>query len=264
MAELRGVENTDVVNNVSYIFVFLIPLTFFIKNKPLSWTVIIVILAFIISGAKRGAIVCGVVAILIFIYFQYKKIKTEGLQKEERSPQIVNILILLIGISALFYFGYMFIENSELLQIRYESTLNRDSSSRDIIYNAIWDSWFESNNIFRILFGFGYAASLDIAKGAYAHSDWLEILSNFGLVGITIYLLLFYEFFKYIINNKNNIQDRILMLAIGTIVCFTSIFSMWYTNIGGYTLSFVLAYLLANQDETQTNTIDYEDTVHNR
>src|SRR5690606_16668858 len=72
----RDISEDSLVNNVSYSFVGLLPFIFlFKKRKILSYFLMMVLIIFIIQGAKRGAIISGAIGLIIFIYYQLKTIE---------------------------------------------------------------------------------------------------------------------------------------------------------------------------------------------
>src|SRR5690554_4152938 len=65
--------NENLVNNISYSFVALIPFTFLFKRKNiLAIGAISIIIFFIVQGAKRGALIAGAIGILYFVYYQLR------------------------------------------------------------------------------------------------------------------------------------------------------------------------------------------------
>jgi len=121
------------------------------------------------------------------------------------------------------------------------------SSGRDIIYANIFNGWYSSQSILNLLFGFGFAASLNLSNGKFAHNDWLELLSNFGLIGICVYLGLFIIGFKYVFYTKWTVEKRILIFTVLLIWLFTTFVSMSYTSEKGYIQSLLIAYLIGNK-----------------
>ena len=101
-------------------------------------------------------------------------------------------LLSFVSIAAVVFLGYRYYLDNEYLQYRLEVAAQGNISGRDIIYSNIWNSWLNSNS-FHFLFGYGFAASIKITGGSFAHNDWLEILSNFGLLGVIIFAVLFYQ-----------------------------------------------------------------------
>lgn len=237
----RYSSNEDIVNNAAYQFVLLFPFVFLIrKHKLLSAIFSLLILFFIIAGSKRGAVVVGSVILLWYFYYQMKMIDEKQKWK--------GYLLSFVSIAAVAFLGYKYYLGNEYLQNRLELAAQGNISGRDVIYSNIWNSWLNSN-FFHFLFGYGFAASIKITGGSFAHNDWLEILSNFGLLGAIIFAALFYQGFKLCLNKEWERDKRILMAAIITSAFATTLFSMWYTSLGTYLNAMLLAYLIGSKSE---------------
>ncbi len=234
-------ERIDIVNNIAYSFVSLIPLVFLIKkNRLLSVATIMVLMFFIIQGGKRGAVVVGALGVMMYIYYQ---MRTVNKKNKVRGYILISIVAVVIG-----YFAYdMFISN-EFLISRMEQMVEGNVSGRDRIYANIFNGWLESDSFTNLLFGYGFAGSrLLSGTGNFAHNDWLELLSNFGLLGVSIYIVLFYSIFKIIRYSNWKADKNILFLTIMGMWFATTLFSMGYTSMGGYLNAIMLAYLLGNK-----------------
>ncbi len=238
----RNLMSEDIVNNTAYQFVLLFPFVFLIrKNKVLSAVFASLILFFIIAGSKRGAVVVGAVILIWYFYYQMKVIDEKQKWK--------GYLLSFVSIAAVVFFGYKYYMNNEYLQYRMELAAVGDTSNRNIIYSNIWNTWLHGN-FFHFLFGYGFAASLKISgTGNFAHNDWLEILSNFGLLGGIIFAALFYQGCKLCLNKKWGRDKRVLMAAIITSAFATTLFSMWYPSLGTYLNAMLLAYLVGNRNK---------------
>ena len=230
--------NEDVVINVAYNFVVLFPFVFLLKNKVLSVACTIIILFFIIAGSKRGAIVVGMIILFWYFYYQMRTV--------DKKHKWTGYLLSLISIITIIFFSYKYYLDNEYLQYRIQLALAGDTSYRDVIYSNIWDNWLNSD-LFHLFFGYGFAASLKLTGGSYAHNDWLELLSNFGLLGITIFAIQFYQGFKLCLNKEWESDKRILMVSIITSAFATSLFSMWYPSVRTYLNAILLGYLTGNK-----------------
>lgn len=237
-------DSKDVVNNIAYSFVALIPFVFLFKRKKIiSVVLMLVLMFFIIQGAKRGAVVAGAIGLLCFIYFQMRTVPKKKRQK--------GYFFVLIAVAGMSYYAYDVYESNEFLISRMQNLAEGNSSGRDLIYDNIFDSWLESDNFSNLLFGFGFAASLDLSgTGNYAHNDWLELLSNYGLLGICVYVALFYSAAKYVLSSVWNTDKRLVLLTVLLIWFFTTLVSMSYTSSNGYVQSILLAYLLGSQSRS--------------
>lgn len=234
--------NTDLVNNVAYTFVALIPSTFLIgKNKKLiSFGAMFILMFFIIQGAKRGAIITGTFCLVSFTYYQ---LRTVSKKYKFRSYLFVFFAILLLS-----YYAYDLYESNQYLITRMQEVSKGDSSGRDFIYNNIFNSWYNSNSFINLLFGFGFAASLKLSgMQLFAHNDWLELLSNFGILGVLFYLFLFYSAFKALNNKRWNIDKKLMLFTILISWFLITLFSMFYTSSISFLYAIFLAYLFGNK-----------------
>lgn len=242
-------DNENVVNNAAYMFVNLIPFVFLIKKrKTISLFTMLFLSFFIIQGSKRGAILTGSVGLLIFIYFQLRTI--------EKKHRVKGYLFTVISLLVVSYYTYTFYLENEFLIQRMELLSDGGYSGRDIIYKNIFNSWYYSDNLLNIVFGFGFASSLELSgTGNFAHNDWLELLSNYGLLGVSIYLLLFYSAYKLMKNSQWDSDKRILFFCVVAMWFLTTLFSMAYTSTGGYLQAIVMAYLMGSDGKEYKNKI---------
>lgn len=233
--------NEDLVNNISYSFVTLIPFVFlFKKNKIISMSSMFVLVFFIIQGAKRGALVTGAIGFVVFIYFSLRTI--------EKKHRFKSYILFFVALTTMSYFAYFLYIQNEFLISRIQGFGFDSSSGRDIIYTNIFNSWLNSNNWVNIFFGFGFASSLILSgTGNYAHNDWLELLSNFGLLGVSIYAVLFVSTAKYLKYPNWDAAKQFMLLAILLIWGAQTLFSMSYASETGYLKSMLLAYLIGEQ-----------------
>lgn len=251
-------ENTDIVNNAAYRFVNLIPFIFLLnKKKIISIVCILVIIFFIIQGAKRGAIITGFIGVSLYLYYFLKY----GNYKNKIIKYSIGITVII----ALGIISYSLLTNNEFVIERMTLLNEGGTSGRDYIYSSIVKAWYNSDNLVHIILGGGFANSLNLTGGSYAHNDWLELLSNFGLLGVTIYLLLFYS--GYTLTKSNQIKDNIKILLITILIMWflITLFSMAYTATGGYLRTILLGYLLGqiqfNNTERQ-HKLDENSFIH--
>lgn len=226
-----------VVNNSAYYFVSLMPFLYFLKNKNWSFILLIACILFLIMGAKRGALLAGSASSLLFIFFYLKQIKTKKTIKKIR---ILLGFVCLIIISI--YFINDFLTQNDFILKRIED--NR--STRPQNYLALWNHWLNSQNHTNFLFGYGYFTTPTITpERVMAHNDWLEMLTDFGLVGVLIYL---FTFLAFIFQIKKH--DEILLKFVHTTIalCYLliSTFSMWVNNGSNIFYAIIMGYLIAN------------------
>ncbi len=239
----RVSNKLDVVNNASYLFVGLIPYVLLLKQKKIVATVIMLILIFfIIQSSKRGALFSGVIGLLFFVFFQLRTI-----EKKNRFKSYLYLSAAIIGIS---YFTFNVFKNNEYLTLRLENILEGESSGRDTIYFNLFYNWVQSDNFINLIFGFGFAASIQLSNtGNFAHNDWLELLSNFGLFGVTIYFILFMAALKKVMSPNWIIEKRIILLVIVLIMLMNTLVYRFYSAGDGFLYSIMLAYLIGSKNK---------------
>jgi len=171
------------INGYSYTIVWCFPLMFMFK-KSLKWYLVfgIAILS-VFYSIKRGAIVSLILSIVVYystILYMNKNLKSLGR--------------LFIGVLVTTGIGYLsYLNNFNFYIKRFEDT---SGSGRDKLYERIYDAWL-SSDLINIIFGFGTNQTQVFtggfnrdSRGIYAHSDWLQFLYDYGLVGVFLILFL--------------------------------------------------------------------------
>ena len=171
--------------------------------------------------------------LILFFYFIFSVIEAKNFFNKF---SIIFYLIILFDFLIIgFYFGgsklidrFLFIneelniENNLDILKEINSTISSSYSRLDIIHISI--------NLFYKFYLFGFGAGAyehafllfnDIKIPFYAnhaHSDFVELLAEIGIIGFCIVLILFYQILKYYLNskskNENNLQLIFLMLII--------------------------------------------------
>ena len=215
----------EITNNAGYFFVALIPFLFFYSRRPiLQYIFMSIILLYVFMGMKRGAILIGVVASILFLYANVKY--------SSRWMKILTILltiVILVGVSK--YIDYM-MSNSAYFMARFEQTMDGNSSGRDVIYENLWNAIFTEQNPFYFYFGRGANSTLNIV-GNGAHQDWLETFCNNGLLGVIILFFFFYTFGKNVWKSRMYFH-RMMFYSFATLFIITfskTLFSMSIQNL---------------------------------
>ena len=230
-----GVFDSNQTNNLGYPIVALMPLSMiFWKRKPIFWTVVLFIFIMSLMSAKRGTILCCTVSLMII---GYTYLKENGRIKFKT----IFSLALVIGILA--YIGLQFLENMDYLQYRLLDTLEGNTSSRDYIYKNIIARWSNSDLLHQ-LFGYGPIATTKF--GNYAHNDWLEILYDFGLVGLSFYVLFILGIYFFWYRRKNTpIQCKCAFILVFAYYVLRSSFSMCFYELDTVLVMFAFGYFIA-------------------
>lgn len=162
-----------------------------------------------------------------------------------KSKSIIPLTITILFISTTLVFSYY---NSPTFKHRIEYTLNtihklsinqNDTSTSFGIRLGLWRSALPTikENFF---FGVGTGDHMDdtkqnipkneenIKKFRHLHNQYLEIWTQFGLIGILIFLNIFFQIYKYKINDKQNIFIKYALLLTIIIALMTSGFGNRY------------------------------------
>lgn len=229
-------DSEYMTNNVSFRFVSLFPMLFFIGQKKwMQFFFLAYIMVLVILGLKRGAILVGGVCCLQYFYF---------LQKNSTLKQkIVSCIFVFFFLFILGYFISNQLEVNEGFQNRLESTRQGDTSGRDIIFKTLVQSFQYDPSTLHAIFGKGASMTPSIA-GNYAHNDWLEILINNGILGVFIYLI-YWISFSWISFTAVNDTIRKSLLMYLVIYLLLSFFSMSYAAMTIFS-TLGLGFCLAN------------------
>lgn len=238
----KGSHADEITNNSGYLFLSCLPLLVLYRKKPLiQFTALAFVMAFIVMGMKRGAIIIGLVCAA---YFMWQAIRNST------GKTRFMFIILSVGICAgavLFFIHQM--STSNYMMKRIEDTLSGNSSGRDNLYTFFWNYFTENADFTHYLLGRGANGTLEIYYN-YAHNDWLEIAVNQGLLGIIIYAFYWFCFYKTWKHAKN-IDSKTILVLTALIFFAKTLFSMSYADMS-YVSTSVLGYALATVNKTNT------------
>ena len=236
LAEADLYNSENFVSNTGYFFVALMPCIFLLgKKRFLSIVSFLFILFFIIQSAKRGALIAALICSLIFFYYQFKMIDP----RKRLQEYIISIVVTFI----LLKFSFDLYYSSDFL-VKRMGQIDEGGSGRNVIYENLWNNWVESNSIINYIFGFGFVSTiLYSGTGHLAHNDWLELLTNFGLIGIFIYFIFFLSMFYIFLAKKIDTNLRLMLLSVLLMGIFQTLFSMLYTTPTTMFFCMYLAYI---------------------
>ncbi len=221
--ELMLDADADVTNNATSGFLFLLPMLFFIKKEWQKWLMLVICLFYLLAGAKRGNIIAAIIPTLLFVRFELKDSK----------HSLFRTTLIIIAIIALGYTLYNWFATNDFLMHRFEKAIGGNSTGRDILYAHAWQTWCSSDSFFNLLFGYGFDGILHqpLMEGMHAHNDWLEILVNYGIIGILFYLVIFFNLLGQFRSTKF-LPMQMVLLSVTLIWLFKSFYSMGFTAEG--------------------------------
>ena len=230
-------EKDEITNNMGYRFVPLIPMLALCKMKDIwKYLLLMMIFAFIMMSMKRGAILVGTVAFLLYLKHHLKA---------NSSKQFFYIMLLsAVAICFIYFFVMNLYETSDYFKSRFSSTMGGNTSGRSEIYSHYFDFFIHQTTSVEFLFGCGANATY-LRLGEYAHNDWLEMAINqgviFGVIPYIIYWVCFiceWKYFKGVRDYRQTLGDNII------IYFFITLFSMSFNNMP-IVATFCIGYCLA-------------------
>lgn len=235
----------NIVTNTAYMFVSLIPFVFlFAKKRLLSAIVMLILLLFIIQGAKRGAVIVGLFMFLIYAYYLVKSNKSGN--------ALFKFAIPFLGICLLSLCLFEIYQSNEFLLNRM-ANLSEGGSGRDVIYANLIYNWYQSGSVINYLFGHGFVASTKLSgTGHLAHNDWLEILVNFGIFGVAVYVVMFTYLILLVLDRRLSLELHCILSSIFVMWFLKSTFSMMYTASSTALITALLGYSVAKAMDNRT------------
>lgn len=237
-------DGDEGVNNKAYLWLSLFPLTAFFSKKPIAqYALVLIIMFFLLTGMKRGALLLGVVATLVVLWY--------SLRARSRRLRLGILFLSCISVFVIFYYFEQLASSSEFFAGRIEETLAGDSSERDVIYTSYWSFFWSPKSIFSFLLGNGAFGTLK-HLGLMAHNDWLEFMIDMGLVGLTIYLIYWFYMGKCCVDSARKCPPDIhLAIVLFAVIYFgKTLFSMSIMEMSFFSTS-VFGYCLANYDDVR-------------
>lgn len=231
-------EKIEFVNNVGYVILALVPSVFFVKKTMWQYLYWAFLLGLIFSAFKRGPIIIGS---LLFLAFIYAKIRNT-----EQKYKIYTILFSLLVLCICGYLLVDYYNSSDLFRIRVEKTLAGNSSGRNVIVVNLLDLFNYKTSMVEYFWGLGADATVKYGLN-YAHNDWVEILVDQGVFGVSLYFLFWFVAFRHLFFMKDKTSKYVYGFIMIDLFLRT-IFSMTYSMIPTVT-SMMLGYAMARDEE---------------
>ena len=236
-AMMSGSDREEFTNNAGYMFLAIMPTVAFFKKKPfLQYAFLALCMLFTLMSMKRGAIIIGALCVFVFLYMSTKT--------ASRSRKgwffILSVALLAVG----YYYVQYMLNTSDYFNYRVETTIEGNSSQRDVIYSSLWEIFITDLNAIQMLIGSGACATLHYI-GSYAHNDWLELLINQGIIGVVAYIFYWICFYKSYKRAKYNPAIMLALLLLLIITFLKTLFSMSYNDMEFFE-TMTLGYCLAN------------------
>lgn len=240
------------INADAYLLLFCIPILLLDTQSKMSLILVGLASAVILLTIKRGACLALLFSIISF-FLTYAK--NYGMKpKVSRWKVFIGIVLFVI---LLVIVG---ITSWDRIIVRMDDLGDADEigSLRGTLYRLVFYRWLNADIINQV-FGFGFDSVSSYTerymfKGLYAHSDWLEVLHDFGIMGVCLLLWLHIEIICII--HKSHRQKSLVTpsLVMGyTIFLLSGLYAgilMFPTTIF---FSFFLGYVCSVVEKNEQN-----------
>mgnify|MGYP004522893567 CR=1 FL=1 len=181
----------------------------------------------IFAGGSRTYLFVG---IIVFIMIYYMIVPSEKFFLVSLIPMGIILLIIICNSSIMNKINESLIVSSTDY---YKDPLVKFSSGRSIFWKADLMAFFQGS-IFHQIFGYGYNFVYDVNKLAinnriWAHNDYINVLMNYGYIGLGCYVGVFWDMYKECTKVRG--LPKWVNFSLIVIWAFNAFFNMFYTYI---------------------------------
>ena len=211
---------------------------FLIKKKTIRLIMIVFILIGILLSNKRGPLVGMAISLFVMIIFQ------GNIRKKIKLAIAASIFILLAYIFSLTYFPEL--TNAFIHRFTDEDEVG---SGRLTVWSQGFQIWLNNANP---IFGGGPGFSAKIISrtewgaGLNAHSDYMDVLFQYGFLGLLLQLAYCFHIMKVIwtVRNEKQFQYKDMLIYSGTFIVTTMVYTMTYIYIVSIISSIFFFFIL--------------------
>jgi O-antigen ligase len=194
-------------------------------------SILFLLYATALTASRSGLVTCSTAPVLFYIF--NNKVKTNT------KISLVLLVIFIVGPAV-----YVLFSDLPIFQKFQTTAVSNSDLARAGVAEEAW-LFFKKSPVF----GTGIGSLVGLSQlGLYAHNDLLEVLSNMGLTGLTLYLLFYYYLIRaFYLKMKLDV----FLIKMGYIVIFVfailGLFLVIYNDTMYFLiLSFAIAHLPIN------------------
>lgn len=176
--------------STAYYPLFLLPFALMMRNKYVKWTLVLFIFSSILLSSKRGGFIAFWGALIAYFYVEFKM--------QKAFSRVKTIIGAVIALGLVFMFMNDFVQQNDLSIFDRLGNMQEDNGSgRGVVYAYTWDM-IASSRLPSLLFGHGFnTVFYDSALGVSAHNDALEVIYDYGIIGMILYVLFYVRLIPY-------------------------------------------------------------------
>lgn len=236
-------------NASAYLLLWCLPLLLHLNKSKLISVVIAFSMAAIVITIKRGALVALIVSLVIYLVAR--------LRISERN--ISKLKVFRNGLLFLALVGIILYMRWDLITERFS---DRGGSGRDKLYTLIINNYI-AGDMLNVSFGNGINSVQKMTSlqsndpnsvGVAAHSDWLQHLHDFGILGILLMVSLHVSFIKLIVFHAKFRTNTLPFLSMTyTIFLLSTVYSFILTTPDAIILGINLALISFETNQYSPN-----------
>jgi len=218
--------------NTAFYVSFLLPTILLIRSKILKISGTLLVFAALLISYKRSGVISFISAIPVYLYARNAISSSAKLKKLTLITFAGAFLLLLLT----FTFNYVADTTGRDVTERLETMVSDGGSGRLDTYEWYIDI-FGSQSFFQWIIGRGHFATQKTKYG-WAHNDFIEVLYDFGLMGLMLYLLfigqlakLFFEMKKYKYKHFDAFAVSLVLFFWGSMFSMLVIVPYWFLEM---------------------------------
>ena len=176
--------------STAYYPLFLLPFALMMRNKYVKWTLVLFIFSSILLSSKRGGFIAFWGALIAYFYVEFKM--------QKAFSRVKTIIGAVVALGLVVMFMNDFVQQNDLSIFDRLGNIEEDNGSgRGVVYAYTWDM-ITSSRLPSLLFGHGFnTVFYDSALGLSAHNDALEVIYDYGIIGMILYVLFYVRLIPY-------------------------------------------------------------------
>ena len=187
----RTVEFDMAGDNAVFYPLMMIPWIACISNVTKRWIMIAIVAVCAIMALKRSGIIILTISVILLYYSNF-------IHKKRIQPKsILTAILVLIGVFVIFQYKADTISD---VRQRFEMMSEDGGNGRNEIYKDVINR-YKNGDLVQQLFGRGFDSvrGKDREMSVSAHNDFLEVMYDFGLLGLLLYVLIHFSLIKWTI-----------------------------------------------------------------
>lgn len=239
--------------STAYYTLFFLPFALLSEQKIIKWGGTVLVLYTLLLCMKRTGFIAFVVGIVIYIFVEYK-VSPKGSWK--------RVFVLLAGLLALVAMYFFVMENTRgtfSVIDRLMSTGQTSNEGRTEVW-PVTVNMIRNSNLIEWIFGHGFDTVLENSPlQLSAHCDFLEIVYDYGICGILLYLAFYKRLLSGFVKLYRQGSELAAPMSFTFVVAFiVSLFShlvIFPTYFLGFCLYWGLA--MGTVDSAEENLLRY-------